>query len=70
MLFPICAPHLAALVQHTLATGWCAAEITGLESSRVDLSRHIARLNKTKNGTHRGVPLKVNAVEVLKVLAQ
>ena len=61
-----CAPHLAALVRFALATGCRASEITGLEWSRVDLERRHAWLNKTKNGTPRGVPLNVDAVEVLK----
>lgn len=60
-----CAPHLAALVRFALATGCRASEITGLEWNRVDLSRHTAWLNKTKNGTPRGVPLNEDAVEVL-----
>ena len=61
-----CAPHLAALVRFALATGCRASEITGLEWNRVDLSRHTAWLNQTKNGTPRGVPLNEDAVEVLK----
>ena len=61
-----CAPHLAALVRFALATGCRASEITGLEWNRVDLERRHAWLNKTKNGTPRGVPLNVDAVEVLK----
>ena len=65
-LIRCCAPHLAALVRFALATGCCAAEITGLEWSRVDLSRRTAWLNKTKNSTFRGVPLNEDAAEVLK----
>ena len=61
-----CAPHLAALVRFALATGCRASEITGLEWSRVDLNRHTAWLNKTKNGTPRGVPLNEDAIEVLR----
>ena len=66
MLIRHCAPHLAALVRFALATGCRASEITGLEWNRVDLSRHTAWLNQTKNGTPRGVPLNEDAVEVLK----
>ena len=66
MLIRHCAPHLAALVRFALATGCRASEITGLEWNRVDLSRHTAWLNQTKNGTPRGVPLNEYAVEVLK----
>lgn len=65
-LIACCAPHLAALVRFALATGCRASEITGLEWDRVDLSRNTAWLNLTKNGTPRGVPLNVDAVEVLK----
>ena len=64
-LIRCCAPHLAALVRYALATGCRAAEITGLEWNRVDLSRNTAWLNKTKNGTPRGVPLNEDAIEVL-----
>eukprot|EP00611_Tribonema_gayanum_P007343 TRINITY_DN16701_c0_g1_i2.p1 TRINITY_DN16701_c0_g1~~TRINITY_DN16701_c0_g1_i2.p1 ORF type:complete len:353 (+),score=25.19 TRINITY_DN16701_c0_g1_i2:55-1059(+) len=65
-LIACCAPHLAALVRYALATGCRAGEITGLEWDRVDLSRNTAWLNQTKNGTPRGVPLNVDAVQVLR----
>lgn len=65
-LIACCAPHLAALVRFALATGCRASEITGLEWDRVDLARNTAWLNRTKNGTPRGVPLNLDAVEVLK----
>ena len=39
--------------------------ITKLEWSRVDLARQTAWLNDTKNGTPRGVPLNLDAVQVL-----
>ena len=55
-----------ALVRYALATGCRAAEITGLEWDRVDLARSTAWLNQTKNGTPRGVPLNVDAVQVLR----
>ena len=57
--------HLAALIRFALATGCRAREITGLEWNRVDLNRRTAWLNKTKNGTPRGVPLNKDAVTVL-----
>jgi integrase len=59
------APHLKALIRFALATGCRAREITGLEWDRVDLQRRTAWLNQTKNGTPRGVPLNLDAVEVL-----
>jgi integrase len=61
-----CLPHTAALVRYALATGCRASEITGLEWERVDLARNTAWLNQTKNGTPRGVPLNVDAVQVLR----
>jgi integrase len=65
-LIRCCAPHMAALVRYALATGCRAGEITGLEWNRVDLNRKTAWLNRTKNGTPRGVPLNEDAIEVLK----
>lgn len=64
-LLKVCPPHLAAIVQFALATGCRAREILGLEWSRVDLNRHTAWLNQTKNGTPRGVPLNRTAIKVL-----
>jgi integrase len=64
-LIEACPEHLAALVKFALATGCRAREITGLEWERVDLARHTAWLNQTKNGTPRGVPLNKDAIAVL-----
>ena len=64
-LIDTCPPHLAAVVRFALATGCRASEITGLEWSRVDLVRRTAWLDRTKNGTPRGVPLNADAVAVL-----
>lgn len=64
-LIAACAPHLAALVRYALATGCRAREIADLEWNRVDLARHNAWLNQTKNGTPRGVPLNSDAMAVL-----
>lgn len=64
-LIAACPADLAALVKFALATGCRAREITGLEWERVDLDRHTAWLNQTKNGTPRGVPLNRDAVVVL-----
>ncbi len=58
-------PHLAALIRFALATGCRATEITSLEWHRVDLERKTAWLDKTKNGTPRGVTLNSDAIEVL-----
>lgn len=65
-LIAVCPPHLSAIVRFALATGCRAREITGLEWNRVDLDRQTAWLNKTKNGTPRGVPLNTDAVAVLR----
>lgn len=43
-------------------------EICGLTWDRVDLSRRVARLDKTKNGTARDVPLSSEAVRLLEAL--
>ena len=64
-LLRVCPPHLASMVRFALATGCRAREITGLEWDRVDLARQTAWLNRTKNGTPRGVPLNRDAVAVL-----
>ncbi|MGV8893829.1 MAG: site-specific integrase [Burkholderiaceae bacterium] len=64
-LISVCPPHLAALVRFALSTGCRAGEITGLKWERVDLDRYTAWLNRTKNGTSRGVPLNLDAVAVL-----
>jgi len=64
-LIASCPSHLAAMVRFALATGCRARETTGLEWERVDLTRRIAWLNQTKNGTPRGVPLNQDAVDVL-----
>lgn len=61
-------PHLAAMIRFALATGCRAREITGLEWKRVDLNRGTAWLDKTKNGTPRGVPLNADAKAVLEAL--
>ncbi len=64
-LIAAAAPHLKVLIRFALATGCRAREITGLEWDRVDLKRRTAWLDRTKNGTPRGVPLNRDAVEVL-----
>jgi len=64
-LISVSPPHLTALIRFALATGCRAREITSLEWHRVDLERKTAWLDKTKNGTPRGVPLNLDAIEVL-----
>jgi integrase len=65
-LMAACPPHLAAIVRFALATGCRASEITGLEWIRGDLDRETAWLDRTKNGTPRGVPLNHDAATVLR----
>lgn len=67
-LISVCPAHLAALIRFALATGCRAREITSLEWHRVDLERKTAWLDKTKNGTPRGVPLNSDAIEVLRLV--
>lgn len=64
-LIRACPDYLAAIVRYALATGCRASEITGLEWKRVDLERKTVLLDRTKNGTPRGVPLNADAVRVL-----
>ena len=49
-------------------TGMRAGEIVGLSWSRIDLDRATARLDLTKNGTAREVPLSKEAVRLLQML--
>lgn len=49
-------------------TGMRAGEICGLTWERIDLSRRVARLPMTKNGTAREVPLSSAAVAIIQDL--
>ncbi|WP_243612966.1 tyrosine-type recombinase/integrase [Shimia aestuarii] len=49
-------------------TAMRAGEIVGLEWGRVDLARRVARLEKTKSGIAREVPLSSEAVRLLRDL--
>lgn len=53
-----------------LETGMRAGEIIGLTWTRVDLDKRVARLDLTKNGTSRSVPLSSEAVRLLKALPE
>lgn len=57
-------PMLGWLVRIALATGMRAGEITSLRCHQVDLSRRVVRLEQTKNGSARTVPLSREAVVV------
>ncbi len=58
-------PMLGWLVRIALATGMRAGEITSLRCHQVDLLRRVVRLEQTKNGSARTVPLSREAVKVL-----
>ena len=51
-----------------IETGMRAGEIIGLIWARVDLDKRVARLQTTKNGTARDVPLSTEAVRLLQAL--
>lgn len=51
-------------------TAMRAGEIAGLTRKEVDLSRRVAHLPKTKNGTARSVPLSSEAVKLIEALPE
>ncbi|WDJ94361.1 site-specific integrase [Xanthomonas campestris] len=59
-------PMLGWIVRLALETGMRASELVGLRRSQVDLVRRVARLQQTKNGSSRTVPLTQEAVRVLR----
>lgn len=59
-------PMLGWIVRIALHTGMRAGEIQSLRCDQIDLDRRVIRLNKTKNGSARTVPLTQAAVEVLR----
>ncbi|MDX9897055.1 MAG: site-specific integrase [Desulfofustis sp.] len=59
-------PKLAWIVELAIETAMRAGEIESLRRGQVDLNRRIIRLDETKNGTARTVPLTRRAVEVLR----
>jgi integrase len=60
--------RVGAALRLALETGMRAGELCGLTWDRVDLSRRVATLPMTKNGSARQVPLSPGAVEVLRSL--
>ena len=58
-------PTLGWIVRLALETGMHAGEITSLRRHQVDLAHRVVRLNMTKNGSARTVPLARAAVQVL-----
>ncbi len=59
-------PMLAWIVRVALYTGMRRGEIISLTRDQVDLGRRIVRLNETKNGSARTVPLSKRAVHVFR----
>lgn len=59
--------HLAATFLLALETGMRQGEILGLTWDRVFLEKRYVRLNDTKNGDARNIPLSTAAVELLKL---
>lgn len=58
-------PNLGSMVRLAICTGMRAGEIKTLRRNQIDLARRVVRLNKTKNGSARTVPLVRQAVAVL-----
>ncbi|MCD1620823.1 site-specific integrase [Salipiger manganoxidans] len=54
----------------SIETGMRAGEVVGLTAADVDVSRRVARLPRTKNGTAREVPLSGEAVRLLQALPE
>ena len=58
-------PQLAWVVEIALQTAMRKSEILGLKVGDIELSKRLAHLTMTKNGTARTVPLTLRAVELL-----
>ncbi len=58
-------PHLLDIVIVALETGMRQAEIMGLTWDRVDLSRGVFRLEQTKGGRRREVPMRQRVYDLL-----
>lgn len=74
-LFKACLPrvkngniYVLPIVQFALETAMRRSEILGLKWENIDLSKRIAILNRTKNGSSRTVPLSLKAIDILKSL--
>jgi integrase len=58
-------PLLGAIVQLALGTGMRREEILGLTWDRVDFARGVLRLEQTKSGRHREIPMDDTAYAAL-----
>ncbi|MDA8230640.1 MAG: site-specific integrase [Magnetospirillum sp.] len=63
-------PWLAPIVEVALATAMRQSELLALSWDAIDLTRKVARLEDTKNGERRDVPLSSAAVKTLKRVAR
>lgn len=57
-------PFMGWIVRIAVATGMRSSEITGLRRGQVDIARRIVRLDNTKNGSSRVVPLSREATAI------
>lgn len=69
-LLAACGPRLRSVVILVLETAMRRGELAGLRWDQVDLERRVARLELTKNGDAREVPLSRRAVAELEALRQ
>lgn len=60
-----CTKHLAAVVTLALESGLRKGELLGLTWDRVDMSRGVVRLELTKSGKRREVPMRQAVYDVL-----
>ncbi len=60
-------PMLGWIVRLALETGMRSSELLGLRRSQVDLQRRVVRLQQTKNGSSRTVPLSKEATRILRL---
>ncbi len=58
-------PNMYAFVVCAMLSGARAGELIGLRWKDVDLDRGVARLLNTKNKTHRPIPIRGHALELL-----
>jgi integrase len=63
-------PHLLAIVTIALNTGLRLSELLGLTWDRVDLSRGVIRLEVTKSGRRREVPMRQVVYETLAAMPE
>jgi integrase len=62
--------HLAAMVRVALETGLRKSELLGLTWDRVDMSRGVLRLEVTKSGRRREVPMRQAVYDILAALPE